>query len=708
MLDLFKKPAIGLDISDRSIEAVLVLKKGGKAILSSYGRMVIPPGLVVNGHIEKRGELAVMIRKLLADGMTPPLPKGTRRVVFSLPESRVFSHVFQVPRIADTDELGRTLAFEADAFFPYGHKDLIAGHTVINSKPDMKEIYYAAVHRDMLVSYLGLFNEANLEPVAIEGEATSIARALLLATESEPVVLVDIGARVSDLSIFDRDGTQFSETLQVAGDVLTEAIALKMNVSFKEAEELKVNEGLTGTKNAIVQEALLHAIDKLVEDIHDAVEFYEKRSSRKVSRVVLCGGSSLLKGLPEYIGEKLVFPERTMRVELGDPWLTLQVASGAAKARDRGVLLATALGLGLRGAKVKKFAEINFLDKGKDLIELEKKKEKQKPGAPVKLKSPGLAKYPPWLIAGVGTLFFLGTTVGTWFLAYRFYVQPNDERERAEQQELVDVPVETEVVVQAVVGDSFDRSGKKIRGTEITVERTVSGSYEHEATAVDGIAEGTFELVNETGNAQVLVATTRLLSEDGVLFRLKDRVSVPAGGRITATAAADQPGASGNVGPGRFTIPGLSTAQQSVIYAELKEEAVGGLVYEGTPLSEEVFEANKSALLEGSEEALFEKAVEEGADFIILKDLMKVLDPVKTKGPSPGEPTGPYELEMKMAAEVVGLTGSEVAELLADAYLEITGEELAGDTIDLSAVQMEVGKRDAETGETPITFRLII
>ena len=64
-----------------------------------------------------------------------------------------------------------------------------------------------------------------------------------------------------------------------------------------------------------------------------------------------------------------------------------------------------------------------------------------------------------------------------------------------------------------------------------------------------GIAKGRVTLVNETGYDQPLVATTRLLTPDGILFRLKDRVLVPAGGEIKAEVYADAEGASGNIGP---------------------------------------------------------------------------------------------------------------------------------------------------------------
>lgn len=92
-----------------------------------------------------------------------------------------------------------------------------------------------------------------------------------------------------------------------------------------------------------------------------------------------------------------------------------------------------------------------------------------------------------------------------------------------------------------------------------------------------GLAVGLVTLYNETGAAQPLVKTTRLLTPAGVLFRLSDRVVVPANGQITASVYADQPGASGNIGPSKFTIPGLNAEKQKVIYADSAKDMAGGV-----------------------------------------------------------------------------------------------------------------------------------
>lgn len=94
-------------------------------------------------------------------------------------------------------------------------------------------------------------------------------------------------------------------------------------------------------------------------------------------------------------------------------------------------------------------------------------------------------------------------------------------------------------------------------------------------------ATGEVTLYNKTGADQTLVKTTRLLTAGGVLYRLSDRVTVPANGSIKTKVYADQPGSASEIGPSAFTIPGLNPDKQKVIYADSSEPMKGGMTQVG-------------------------------------------------------------------------------------------------------------------------------
>ncbi|MBP9747521.1 hypothetical protein KBD13_01130 [Patescibacteria group bacterium] len=84
-------------------------------------------------------------------------------------------------------------------------------------------------------------------------------------------------------------------------------------------------------------------------------------------------------------------------------------------------------------------------------------------------------------------------------------------------------------------------------------------------------ARGQVTIVNTYSKAQTLVEKTRLLTQDGKLYRLSSRVVIPSGGRASVQVVADQPGEAFAIGPTKFTIPGLWIDLQPLIYAESSE-----------------------------------------------------------------------------------------------------------------------------------------
>jgi hypothetical protein len=114
-----------------------------------------------------------------------------------------------------------------------------------------------------------------------------------------------------------------------------------------------------------------------------------------------------------------------------------------------------------------------------------------------------------------------------------------------------------------------------IVGVVKEVELTTEQSY----PATGGLtlgeeAIGKVNIVNNYIKNQPLVATTRLLTADNKLFRLKDTINVPAGGSVEAEIYADQPSAEMAVGPTKFTIPGLWAGLQDKVYGESSEPVV--------------------------------------------------------------------------------------------------------------------------------------
>lgn len=149
-----------------------------------------------------------------------------------------------------------------------------------------------------------------------------------------------------------------------------------------------------------------------------------------------------------------------------------------------------------------------------------------------------------------------------------------------------------------------DKFSAVVHTLPITLKHTAIP--EGEGTEVTDYATGIVTLISELSFPQSLVAKTRLLSPDGILFRTAERVTVPSRGSIDVRVLADQKGKSGDAQPTNFTIPGLSAERQKQVYGKSAEPFTGGARVIKTITENDLSRAESEALAK-----IKEKAVEE-------------------------------------------------------------------------------------------------
>ncbi len=160
----------------------------------------------------------------------------------------------------------------------------------------------------------------------------------------------------------------------------------------------------------------------------------------------------------------------------------------------------------------------------------------------------------------------------------------------------------------------------------LTLEESRDFSVGEEgSTEVPAKAGGMVTIYNISNRAQPLVATTRLLTPDGVLFRIDDGVTVPAGSTVVVMAHADEEGIDGEVGPTSFTIPGLNSTRQKEVYAESTEPMTGGVEYIKMVTEEDLLAAEaelQGDLLEAAQFTLRDQVGEEHVGEVYLEEVL--------------------------------------------------------------------------------------
>lgn len=143
------------------------------------------------------------------------------------------------------------------------------------------------------------------------------------------------------------------------------------------------------------------------------------------------------------------------------------------------------------------------------------------------------------------------------------------------------------------------------------IETTVAKTITHYATGKKisekgANSSGKIMIYNLSGNTWPLVAQTRFQTKEGIVFRIPNGVTVPPAsasgpGKVEAFVSADPVdaygsivGAKGNIGPTRFSLPGLRDDSKSKIYAENIAPMTGGVTDYVSFVSDKDVEAAKS------------------------------------------------------------------------------------------------------------------
>ena len=333
----------GLDISDFSIE-VMEIKSGWlKPELISYGRQKLEPGIVENGVIYKKDKLVESIKKAL-ETASPKRIKGNN-CVLSLPESKVFTHIFNLPLDLKNNQIKKVLKYEIERFIPFPFDKTYFNFQVVskNRKEFLQQVFFVGIPKEIVDDFYEVLKKSEIHPLAFDMESVALARALIEEyNKGVGVMIADIGARTAILSIFDQGGLRLTFNFPIAGNKFTESLAKELKISLEEAETLKKTAGLNSKQ---VNEILKPQIQMIIEEIRKSIKYYETHKENKIEEIILAGGSSLLLGLDKYLADEL-----GLKVKIGNPLLKVKDSSGLSEKKNS-ILFATVLGLALRAAE---------------------------------------------------------------------------------------------------------------------------------------------------------------------------------------------------------------------------------------------------------------------------------------------------------------------------------------------------------------------
>jgi type IV pilus assembly protein PilM len=336
----------GLEIEEESLKAIMIKKsRKGSEVVSCAARK-IKKGILQEGQIMNKTELAGEIKALLASAK--PKPISSKFVVFSVPESKSFVRTIQIPKMT-REEAGEAILWETEANIPISADKVYLDWQVIETKGKNEEILVVAVPKDVIDSYYETIKLAGLVPLAAEVDIIATIRSLTSENEEKTILVIDVGADVTNMAICKNQIPYFTSSLPVSGKTFTDAVQKGLGISWEKAEEFKAKYGLGKMKK---DDMLFNIYRPLVENLAGEIEkslvFYTESINLKeeVSEIILSGGGSLLRHMADYLTKRI-----GKNVTLGNPARGMGIAKDLPVEVVRDICpFATAVGLAIKAS----------------------------------------------------------------------------------------------------------------------------------------------------------------------------------------------------------------------------------------------------------------------------------------------------------------------------------------------------------------------
>lgn len=335
---------LGIDIGDSSLKMVELRKKGKKIFLSNYAFSEN----VTDVNFTKVADVNYLAQAILKVKAEAGIK--AKKVTASLPTFSVFSSIIHLPTI-DRKNMDKIVADEAKKVIPLPLEEMILDWKIMPHKTGEDEkngsrVFLTGSPKKLVRRYIEIFRLAKLELASLETETFSLVRSLL-GNDPSTVMIVEIGANSTDLSIVQDSIPVLNRSLEVCGSTVTQTLADKLGLSFIQAEQFKLDLSASlsdGSKDELPQ-LIIKTLGPVIHEIEYMREFFEKNgAANKIEKIVLSGGGALLLNLADYLSKHL-----NLQVIIGDPFSRVSYPVEMQPIiNEVGSKLAVAAGLALR------------------------------------------------------------------------------------------------------------------------------------------------------------------------------------------------------------------------------------------------------------------------------------------------------------------------------------------------------------------------
>ena len=345
-----QKPTFGIDIGRGSIKMVQLLAINNTPTLIGYGFTSFDPSVMDDRGMITDVEAVAKAAKQLADEQ---LIGGlvSNSVVATVPSAFSYTRTLQLPKM-EKKELDGAVRLEAEQYIPVAIDELYIDYEVEAATSDdsqSQDVFMVAIPNYIVDSYLEVFAALGLEVSAIEPSLSAIVRSVSQSLElKDTVMVIDLGSRSSDLSVYDGKTIRVTGTTKKGGEDITDTLIENLNITKRQAFHGKARYGINPDSKQ-GREILKHSqpiLDDLILEIKKMQRYYQGRnnSNDKIGEIIILGGGANMPGLNEFIQK-----QTDLKVTSFDPWRHIDMGNLQAPNKLETTLFTNVIGNALVG-----------------------------------------------------------------------------------------------------------------------------------------------------------------------------------------------------------------------------------------------------------------------------------------------------------------------------------------------------------------------
>ena len=287
-------------------------------------------------------------------------------VVTSIPATSISYRALKLP-FKDKRQVAKVLPFELESFLPFDLQDLIIDCHVTEVVDGHSSVVAVAVKKDLLARYLMGLESIGVNPRIVDVDALALGN--IMPISNVPVEgnygILDIGHNKTSLCLVGDQKTLAIRSFLTAGKAITNGLRIGLDLTFQQAEEVKHKYAIItkeshppkDEKQRKVANHVRKVLEPMAVEIMQTIHNFESQQGKTIDRLYLCGGSSLIRGIDDFIEDVTGKPASFVQCSVNGKSLDEKIGRRQLLMTQS---LALALRTGIRGISSNQLSQINL------------------------------------------------------------------------------------------------------------------------------------------------------------------------------------------------------------------------------------------------------------------------------------------------------------------------------------------------------------